>query len=31
MVKGHEKTQGKNFMNIGKKVKKTMEQLPVIQ
>jgi hypothetical protein len=31
MLKGHEKTQGKNFMNIGKKFKKTMEQLPVIQ
>ena len=31
MVKGHEKTQGRNFMNIGKKFKKVLEQLEVIR
>lgn len=30
MLKGHEKKTGNNFMNIGKKFKRTMEQLPII-
>lgn len=30
MIKGHEKSQGRNFMNIGRKFKKTVEKLDVI-
>lgn len=27
MLKGHERSQGKNYINIGKKLKKNIEQL----
>lgn len=31
MIKGHEKTSGANFMNIGKKFKRHVENLEVIK
>lgn len=30
MIKGHEKTQGRNFVNIGKKFKIQLEKLQVV-
>ena len=31
MLKGHEKSQGKNYISIGRKLKKHIEQLQIIR